>query len=113
MYKLITDNNNITCIDKNLIDQSLSNLINEENKKMSIEEEKAREKSQNLLLRFSIFDEIKFINAKKFDLVSNLKRAVMNEFGLSDIKEHNIRIRSINISISQKLEPLKEEWKVI
>ena len=63
-------------------------------------------------MKFYVFDQIKSINAKKYDLVSNLKRVVIQEFGITKFKENNIRIRAINISISHMLEPLKEEWKV-
>ena len=112
LYKLLTLNNLISCFDKSMIDQSLVDSIEEENKLILIEEEKAREKAQNLILRFHLNDQIKYIHAKKLDILSDTKKTVMKEFGLSEIKEQNVRIRAFNISITQMLESYFEESKV-
>jgi len=114
MYKLVTTNanDNITHVDKNLIDAELIQLLEEENKQIMIEEEKAKERAQHLTLKFYLFDQLKIVNAKKPDTVSSLKNAVMKEFGINDIKKENVRIRAINLSNSQMLEPFKDETKV-
>ena len=114
MYKLVTTNanENITIIDRNLIDTELINILEEENKQILIEEEKVKERAQHLTLKFYLFDQLKIINSKKPDSVYSLKSAVMNEFGINDIKKDNVRIRAINLSNSQMLEPFKEELKV-
>ncbi len=114
MYKLVTTNSNenITHIDKNLIDADLIQLLEEENKLIIIEEEKAKERAQHLTLKFYLFDQLKIINAKKPETVSSLKNSVMQEFGINDLKKENVRIRAINLSNSQMLEPFKEETKV-
>lgn len=88
-------------------------IIELENKKIMIEEEKIKEKFQNLSLKFYVFNQQKIINAKKSDTLISLKRNVIQEFGLIDLKEENIRIRAFNILNSQMLESMKDDLKVI
>ena len=103
--------NPIKKIEDNLIDSDFKLFLEEETKILNEEERKAREKFNNISLKFSYNGENLTIVSKKSDKVNSLKLQIMKDFNIQ-LDPANVRIRSINPTNNKLLSFIINEEKV-
>ncbi len=112
MYRKYEKENKNKNFDNCKIQPSLLEILEEENEKIKLEQQRQLERMNTLQLKFIFNDKIINIFEKKQSTISQLKSQVITCYNLEKITPDNIRIRNVHNNSYKLLESFDDENKV-
>lgn len=112
MYRKIEKENKNLNFENCKIHSSLLEILEEENEKIKLEQQRQLERMNTLQLKFIFNDKIINIFEKKQSTINQLKSQVITCYDLEKIKPENIRIRNVHNTTYKFLESYDDESKV-